>query len=444
MENRKIVLSILCHFILTAIFFAQTPDTTWTKRFNSVENPNGSIDGASSVQQTADSGYILAGYYCATGSGLWLIKTDENGDTTWTKVYRWEPQDDHIGYCVQQNIDGGYIIAGYIMVYDHNYNKSLLLKTNAYGDTIWSQIQGDSLNGRRNYAVQQTADSGYIVIGYVRSTSTNNSRIHLQKLDNNGGTLWSKLYGDDILTAGYSVQQTSDNGYILTGNISGALWLAKTNADGDTVWTKSYGNGAVGFSVKQLSNGGYIVGGIGGSASGGWLLRTNTDGDTLWTKTYGNMINSVDIVSESGFILGGLSGGDFYIARTDINGNLLWTKTFNGTGSYYDDECMSISRTSDNGYIAAGLLSTTGNSGYTDVYLVKIETDTLAIMEQSECIARKQINSTIISGPLLLPEVENCKIFDITGRGIHTINPAPGIYFIEMDGMIKQRIIKVR
>ena len=421
---------------------AQEPDTAWTRQYNSIENPYGSIDGACSVQQAADNGYILTGYYCGSSSGLWLIKTDEDGDTTWTMVYGWATQDDDVGRCVEQTMDGGYIIAGYIMLWAYNYNKGLLIKTDAYGDTLWTKVIGDSLLSRRFYAVQETADSGYIVLGYMRSTINNNSRIHLWKLDKDGGTIWSELYGNDINTAGYSVQQTIDGGYILTGNMSGALWLAKVDVNGDTVWTKSYSNGARGLSVKQLSGGGYIVAGYRNAS--GWLLRTNENGDTLWTKTFGNRINSVDIVSESGYILGGQLNDDFYIARTDINGDLLWTKTFNGTGLYYDDECLSIARTSDQGYIAAGVIGTTGNSGYSNVYLVKIETDTLVILEQSVYNKEQWFRGTIIYGPFIFPEGKNCKIFDITGREINTLNPVPGIYFIEVDGEIKQKVVKIR
>jgi hypothetical protein len=54
------------------------------------------------------------------------------------------------------------------------------------------------------------------------------------------------------------------------------------------------------------------------------------------------------------------------------------------------------------------------------------------------------IGSTIFSNHLVLPEGRPYKIFDITGRQIHTVNPAPGIYFIEVDGKIPQKIIKIK
>ena len=79
-----------------------------------------------------------------------------------------------------------------------------------------------------------------------------------------------------------------------------------------------------------------------------------------------------------------------------------------------------------------------------DIWLLKIETDTLAVMEHNTYTIEKQVNSVIISGPLLLSECYNYRIFDIMGREINILDPVPGVYFIEVDGKIRQKIIKVR
>jgi hypothetical protein len=90
---------------------------------------------------------------------------------------------------------------------------------------------------------------------------------------------------------GYSVQQTTDGGYIIAGSITFGnpdVWLIKTNANGDTLWTKTFGGGEaeIGLSVQQTNDGGYIITGLigGGYASGDpdvWLIKTNSNGDTL-------------------------------------------------------------------------------------------------------------------------------------------------------------------
>ena len=59
-------------------------------------------------------------------------------------------------------------------------------------------------------------------------------------------------------------------------------------------------------------------------------------------------------------------------------------------------------------------------------------------------VSRNDRGASMFSGPLILPEGKTCRVFDITGRQIHTLDPAPGIYFIQIDGEIRQKIIKIR
>lgn len=98
------LLWILCPLLL----IAQAPDTLWTKTYGGPGN-----DVGNSVKQTSDGGYIIAGYtdsYGVGGQDVWLLKTDINGDTLWTKTYGGSCNDR--ANSVQQTFDGGYIIAG--------------------------------------------------------------------------------------------------------------------------------------------------------------------------------------------------------------------------------------------------------------------------------------------------------------------------------------------
>lgn len=52
--------------------------------------------------------------------------------------------------------------------------------------------------------------------------------------------------------------------------------------------------------------------------------------------------------------------------------------------------------------------------------------------------------ATIISGPLQMPKDKNYKIFDITGRQVHTHNPAPGVYFIQVNNEIVTKVVKIK
>ena len=80
-----------------------------------------------SVQQTVDGGYIV----CSThDSHSYLIKTDGNGDSLWTKSYAFH---DEKFFSVEQTTDGGYIVCGYTNPANADPNV-YLIKTDGNGN----------------------------------------------------------------------------------------------------------------------------------------------------------------------------------------------------------------------------------------------------------------------------------------------------------------------
>ena len=165
-----------------------------------------------SIQQTNDGGYVITG--SKSFLKVSLIKTDNNGDSLWNKNF-----DGDVGYSVQQTNDGGYIITGLKSTFDSSFNLEgnvFLIKTDENGDSLWTKTFGGTENelGR---SIQQTNDGGYIITGYTNSFGNGTEDLYLIKTDNNGDSLWSKTFGDTNGEEGYSVQQTNDGGYIITG-----------------------------------------------------------------------------------------------------------------------------------------------------------------------------------------------------------------------------------
>ncbi|MHC4540800.1 MAG: hypothetical protein ACYS74_13625, partial [Planctomycetota bacterium] len=148
-------------------------------------------------------------------------------------------------------------------------------------------------------SVQQTTDGDYIVAGYTYSFGTGSSDVYLIKTDPSGDTLWTRTYGGSDIDYGYSVLQTTDGDYIVAGETQsfgagpGDVYLIKTDPSGDTLWTRTYGGNGHdwGQSVQQTTDGGYIVSGQTNSFGPGqadvYLIKTDAVGDTLWTRTYG-------------------------------------------------------------------------------------------------------------------------------------------------------------
>jgi hypothetical protein len=267
-------------------------DTLWTRTYGGSDS-----EGSYSVQQTSDGGYIVTGYTYSFGAGdydFYLVKTDVNGDTLWTRTYGGGLFD--YPWHVQQTSDGGYIIAGETKSFGAGESDAYLVKTDANGDTLWTRTYGGT-DYEYGYCVDQTSDGGYIVAGLTESFGVRD--VYLVRTDANGDTLWTRTYGGSDYEEARFVQETSDGGYIITGYTSsfGAgnndFYLVKTDANGDTVWTRTYGGSAEdnGWSVQQTTDGGYIISGYTKSFGAGsrdvYLVKTDADGDTLWTRAYG-------------------------------------------------------------------------------------------------------------------------------------------------------------
>jgi hypothetical protein len=340
-------------------------------------------DGAYSVQQTSDGGYILAGFTSSFGAGgddIFLIKTDANGNIQWAKTYG--GTNDDWATSVQQTSDGGYIVAGITYSFGVDSGDIFLIKTDANGNVVWAKTYGGT---RYEWAtsVQQTSDGGYIVAGWTWSFGAGRDDIFLIKTDANGNIQWAKTYEGTDYDWAYSVQQTSDGGYIVAGGTSfweDYVFLIKTDANGNIIWSKTYiGTDDIwAHSVQQASDGGYIVAGNIGYYDI-FLIKTDANGNIQWAKTYEKTYDDyydyayfVQQTSDGGYIVAGGTwsfgaGDDIFLIKTDANGNIQWAKTYGGT---YGDRAYSVQQTSDGGYIVAGY---TGSFGVGGAFLVKTD-----------------------------------------------------------------------
>jgi REP element-mobilizing transposase RayT len=297
-------------------------------------------DEAYSVQQTSDGGYIVAGGTRSFGAGnsdVFLLKTDANGNIQWAKTYG-RTSDDGAS-SVQQTSDGGYIVAGGTRSFGAG-GDIFLIKTDANGNIQWAKTYGGT-GWDEAYSVQQTSDGGYIVAGFTESFGAGSYDLFLIKTDANGNVQWAKTYGETNREFAYSVQQTSDGGYIVVGRTAsfGAgsydLFLIKTDASGNIIWAKTFGGtySDDAYSVQQTSDGGYIVAGLKNFFGVGkiFLIKTDANGNIIWAKTYERTgwdeAYSVQQTSDGGYIVAGYTrssgaGDDIFFIKTDANGNI--------------------------------------------------------------------------------------------------------------------------
>ena len=195
------------------VFLVKT-DSSGTKQFNKTYGGN-NIDSGRSVQQTSDGGFIIVGHtwsFGALASDVYLVKTNMDGEWVWQEKYGGTSSD--YGVSVQQTNDGGYIVAGTAGSFTEP--KYYLIKTDGSGKLQWSKIS-EGYGGETCYSVRQTSDGGYILAGETTAGAAGSSDVYIVKTDKSGITQWSKMYGGKQGDGAYSIQQTSDGGYIISG-----------------------------------------------------------------------------------------------------------------------------------------------------------------------------------------------------------------------------------
>ncbi len=356
-----------------------------------------------SVQQTRDGGYIVAGMMHGTPyQDAYLVKTDSLGDSLWAKTYGYSAKGMEHGYGVEQSSTGGYLFAGYTSSGNSDSSGVWLVEIDSLGNSLWEKVYGSEYSV--GTCMKRTADGGYVVTGWVYSTTGDHYDVYLMKTDDVGNELWTSTYGDSGDEIGYSVEQAKDGGFIIVGSTDsyGAgecdVYMIRTDSAGNVLWERTVGGPADdhGYSVEATQDGGYVI--AGGTFSFGagyediYLIGVDSLGNVAWTRTYGDRLwdeaRSVHQTADGACVVTGVTWRpdstycDLFLLKVDSSGEKLWLRTY---GGQYGGGGLDVKPTADGGYVATGRkCEERGNGFYCDVYLVK--TDALGRVAQCQSV----------------------------------------------------------
>lgn len=429
MKKITLFLILIFSFLLFNSSYSQ-PAIQWQESFGGTAN-----EWANCVRQTSDGGYVVAGWsYSFDGdvtgwhgtNDFWIIKLDALGALQWQKALGGSVGEE--ASSIQQTADGGFIVTGIARSYDgdvtgqHGGGDFWLVKLDSAGTIQWQKCFGGSTLDF-GYSVHQTTDGGYILSGYTLSNNGDVTGNHgnydtwVVKVNSSGNLQWQKCLGGTGDESSRMIQQTLDGGYAVlssstsndsdvTGNHGGYdYWFAKLDTSGTIQWQKSFGGTLDDFanSFQQTTDGGYILAGNSLSNNGDvtghhgghdyWIVKIDDAGTIQWQKSLGGPSDdyalSVQQTAEGGYVVSGgsesssgnvtghhgLAYGDYWIVKLNAFGAIQWQQCYGGT---VNDFGISIRQTTDGGFIVAGYSNSlngdvTGNIGGEDYWIVKLE-----------------------------------------------------------------------
>lgn len=334
---------------------------------------------------------------------------------------------------VVNTTDGGYAVLGHAQSMDGDVtNKSnesydyWVLKFDTTNQLQWQKTYGGSDDDRGTDLIQ-TSDGGYAVIGKSKSNDLDVSEnagfddFWVSKLDSSGSISWEYTFGFAGSDTPYSIIQTKDNGYLLSGvldvsasngqgdrnsigsrHAGGDYWVIKLNASGVKQWSNYYGGSFTdtAYDAIQTEDDGYII--IGSSDSDDvdisnprgsydfWVIKISDTGTLVWEKSFGGSeideAHAISKTADGNYLIVGDTrssdldisqnngAADLWVMKITPDGTLLWEKTLGGSSF---DVGRSISKTQDNGFLISGSSRSTNgnltsNKGQNDAWVVKI------------------------------------------------------------------------
>jgi hypothetical protein len=326
---------------------------------------------AYSIIQSSDGGYAVAGSTRSFGAGyydMYVVKLDSGGNVQWAKTIGGSGDDG--AYSIIQSSDGGYVVAGFTKSFGAGGSDMYVVKLDSGGNVQWAKTIGGSGDDGA-YSIIQSSDGGYAVAGSTRSFGAGYYDMYVVKLDSGGNVQWAKTIDGNGDDGAYSIIQSSDGGYAVAGFTSRLvagyydMYVVKLDSGGNVQWAKTIGGSDwdQAGSIIQSSDGGYAVAGFTSNFGAGgdmYVVKLDSEGNVQWTKTIGgiNYDQAYSIIrsSDGGYAVAGFTSSfgagyyDMYVVKMDANGNVCFSQNItnysvsSNVGSSYSPSVVAISQ----------------------------------------------------------------------------------------------------
>jgi gliding motility-associated-like protein len=381
------------------------------------------------IRTLPSGGYALAGAAASGSAGerdYYIQTTDQAGNAVWSRQEGTSARD--IAWDISLLQNGDYLVTGATLNSPPTLDNGFFGRYDATGNPIWTRGFGANATDDEFFKGQAIQPAGFAFCGFSDGFG-GQVNMSLAITDPLGNILSVNHFGEAGLEYAYDFKQTNDGGFILAGRtnsfgLGNDAYLVKISALGLVQWARSVGGAGddQAWSVQQTTDGGFLCGGFTSSFGNGeemWAFKLDASGNLVWSRTIGLPLadraymarelpgNRVALV---GFVTGGAGGKDAALVVLDANQNVAFAKAY---GSAADEEFMAIDLRNNpsGGFAMAGYSSGLG-AGLQDGYLVVTDTLGFSGCQETNLSVNATINNPNLAGSAsvfvgFVPQVPN-------------------------------------
>jgi uncharacterized delta-60 repeat protein len=437
----------------------------WVARYN---GPGNLTDVAYAIALDNAGNIYVTGYSYGSGTNddYATVKYDSSGVEQWVARYNGPANGYDEAYAIALDNSGNIYVTGYCYGSGTNDDYATV-KYDSSGVEQWvARYNGPGNNTDVAHAIALD-NSGNIYVTGRSVTSGTNDDYATVKYDSSGVEQWVARYngpgnGRDIA---YAIALDNSGNIYVTGRSEGSgtdydYATVKYDSSGVEQWVARYNGPGNGYDITRaiaLDSSGnvYVTGRSPGSGTNADYATVKYDSsgveqrvvryngpangyDDAWAIALDNLGN----IYVTGSSYGLSNNYDYATVKYDSSGIEQWVARYNGPGGRGNWATEIALDNSGNVYVT-GRSSAVG--GTYDYDYATIKYSATGVSENEPVVIKADgLASTIFSGPLQLPEGKKCKVFDITGRVVEPTKITRGIYFIEIDGVVTQKVVKVR